>query len=136
MSENLEAKTNRSPPNIPSNIWKDTPAFTSKVVSDRILEFDQIYGRQIQSMKDKVNEMLVATANDPVEEVSLINSLSRLGVSYHFQAEIEVQLKHIVKSQCNLGGDNHYDLYTSSLLFRVLRQHGYKMSCSKYLFSY
>ncbi|KAI9185162.1 hypothetical protein LWI28_004838 [Acer negundo] len=83
-------------------------------------------------MKDKVNEMLVATANDPVEEVSLINSLSRLGVSYHFQAEIEVQLKHIVKSQCNLGGDNHYDLYTSSLLFRVLRQHGYKMSCSNF----
>ena len=87
-------------------------------------------------MKDKVKEMLVAAANDPVEEVILINSLCRLGVSYHFHAEIEVQLKHIVESQCILGGDNRYDLYTSSLLFRVLRQHGYKMSCSKYLFSY
>ena len=77
--------------------------------------------------------MLIAAANDPVEKVKLINSLCRLGVSYHFQAEIEVQLNHIFESQRNFGDDNYYDLYTVSLLFRVLRQHGYKMSCSKYI---
>ncbi|KAK1584506.1 hypothetical protein Q3G72_033596 [Acer saccharum] len=91
-----------------------------------------MYGSQIEELKDKVKEMLVAATNDPVEEVYLINSLCRLGVSYHFQAEIEVHLKHIFESQQNLGDDNDYDLYTVSLLFRVLRQHGYKMSCSKY----
>ncbi|KAK3182688.1 hypothetical protein Dsin_029974 [Dipteronia sinensis] len=92
-------------------------------------EFEQTYGKKIEELKDKVKEMLVVAANDPVENISLINLLCRLGVSYHFQAEIEVQLNHIFESQHNLCGDNDYDLYTISILFRVLRQHGYKMSC-------
>ncbi|KAK2640241.1 hypothetical protein Ddye_028036, partial [Dipteronia dyeriana] len=134
ISESLEAKTNqqvlpRPPPNIPSNIWKDT--FISIVDSDRISEFDQTYGRQIEELKDEVQEMLVA-ANDPVEKINLINLVCRLGVSYHFQTEIELQLNHIFESQHNLGCDNDYDLYTISVLFRVLRQHGYKMSCSNF----
>ncbi|KAH7544502.1 hypothetical protein JRO89_XS15G0176500 [Xanthoceras sorbifolium] len=135
-SESLEATTNqqvnRPQPNIPSNVWKDTHTFSSNVVSDHILEFDQTYGRQLEELKDKVKEMLLAVANDPIGKVNLINSLCRLGVSYHFQAEIEEQLLHTFESQLNFGGDNDYDLYTTSLLFRVLRQHGYKMSCSNF----
>ncbi|TXG67920.1 hypothetical protein EZV62_009195 [Acer yangbiense] len=137
ISESLEAKTNqqvlpRPPPNVPSNIWKDTHTFIFNVDSDRISEFDQTYGRQIEELKDEVKEMLVVAANDPVEKINLINLLCRLGVSYHFQAEIELQLNHIFESQHNLGCDNDYDLYTISVLFRVLRQHGYKMSCSNF----
>ncbi|TXG65602.1 hypothetical protein EZV62_006877 [Acer yangbiense] len=95
MSEILEANTIQqvvvcSPPNIPSNIWKDAHTFTSNVASDPISEFDQIYGKQIEEQKDEVKEMLIAAANDPVEKVKLIDSLCRLGVSYHFQAEIEL----------------------------------------------
>ncbi|KAK2639900.1 hypothetical protein Ddye_027695 [Dipteronia dyeriana] len=137
ISESLEAKTNqqvlpRPPPDIPSNIWKDTHTFISNVDSDRISEFDQTYGRQIEELKDEVKEMLVVAANDPVETINLINLLCRLGVSYHFQAEIELQLKYLFESQHNLGGDNDYDLYTISVLFRVLRQYGYKMSCNNF----
>ncbi|KAK4851259.1 hypothetical protein QYF36_013665 [Acer negundo] len=133
ISEGLEAKTNqqvlpRPPPNIPSNIWKDTHTFISNVVSDRISEFDQTYGTKIEELKDEVKEMLVVAANDPVEKISLINLLCRLGVSYHFQAEIELQLNYLFESEHNLGDDNDYDLYTISVLFRVLKQHGYKIS--------
>ncbi|TXG67921.1 hypothetical protein EZV62_009196 [Acer yangbiense] len=103
-----------------------------KEQSDFSKEFDQIYGKRMEEQKDEVKEMLIAAANDPVEKVKLIDSLCRLGVSYHFQAEIEVQLNHIFDSQRNFGDDNYYDLYTVSLLFRVLRQHGYKMSCSNF----
>ncbi|KAK2640239.1 hypothetical protein Ddye_028034 [Dipteronia dyeriana] len=132
-SESLEAKTNhqvlpRPPPEIPSNIWKDTHSFISNVESDRISEFGQTYMRQIEELKDEVKEMLIVAANDPVEKINLVNSLCRLGVSYHFRAEIEMQLNRIFESQRNLGSDNNYDLYTISVLFRVLRQHGYKMS--------
>ncbi|KAH7544503.1 hypothetical protein JRO89_XS15G0176900 [Xanthoceras sorbifolium] len=72
--------------------------------------------------------MLMAPINDPAEKVSLINSLNRLGMSYHFRAEIEEHLNHIFEAQPSLIDDNDYDLYTTALLFRVLRQHGYKMS--------
>ncbi|KAI9185424.1 hypothetical protein LWI28_007112 [Acer negundo] len=91
-------------------------------------EFDQTYGTKIEELKDEVKEMLVVAANDPVEKISLINLLCRLGVSYHFQAEIELQLNYLFESEHNLGDDNDYDLYTISVLFRVLKQHGYKIS--------
>ncbi|KAH7544504.1 hypothetical protein JRO89_XS15G0177100 [Xanthoceras sorbifolium] len=114
-------------------MWKDIDTFTSNVTA-RILEFNQTYGRQIAELKDKVKEMLMAPINDPAEKVNLINLLNRLGVSYHFRAEIEEHLNHIFEAQPNIPEDNDYDLYTIALFFRVLKQHGYKLSSSKYLF--
>ncbi|KAL5737408.1 hypothetical protein ACOSP7_030169 [Xanthoceras sorbifolium] len=72
--------------------------------------------------------MLMAPINDPAEKVNLINLLNRLGVSYHFRAEIEEHLNHIFEAQPNIPEDNDYDLYTIALFFRVLKQHGYKLS--------
>ncbi|KAL5737405.1 hypothetical protein ACOSP7_030166 [Xanthoceras sorbifolium] len=135
MTNNLESKTDqqviRPLVDFPSNVWKDIDTFNSDIET-RILEFNQTYGRQIKELKDKVREMLMAPTNDPIEKVTLINSLSRLGVSYHLQAEIEEHLNHIFESQPSLPDDNDHDLYTTALLFRVLRQHGYKLSSSKW----
>ncbi|KAL5802256.1 hypothetical protein ACOSQ4_030561 [Xanthoceras sorbifolium] len=132
---NLESKTNqqiiRPLADFPSNVWKDNDTFTSNIAA-RILEFNQTCGRHIEELKDKVEEMLMAPINDPVEKVNLINSLSRLGVSYYFRAEIEEHLTHIFEAQPSLLNDNDYDLYTTALLFRVLRQHGYKVSSSTF----
>ncbi|KAH7568073.1 hypothetical protein JRO89_XS07G0228200 [Xanthoceras sorbifolium] len=111
----------------PSDIWKDSNAFTS--VASRICDFDQTYGNQIQELKDKVKEMLTAPTNDPREKVCLINSLYRLGISYHFEDDIDQQLSRIFETQLNYIDDHEYDLYTTALLFRVFRMNGYKMSC-------
>ncbi|KAL5803908.1 hypothetical protein ACOSQ3_030708 [Xanthoceras sorbifolium] len=84
----------------PSNAWKNIDNFTSNVAT-RILEFNQTYGRQIEELKDKIEE----------------------------------HLNQIFDAQPDLPDDNDYDLYTTTLLFRVLRQHGYKLSsCKYYLF--
>ncbi|KAL5803912.1 hypothetical protein ACOSQ3_030712 [Xanthoceras sorbifolium] len=132
---NLESKTNqqiiRPLADFPSNVWKDNDTFTSNIAA-RILEFNQTCGRHIEELKDKVEEMLMAPINDPVEKVNLINSLSRLGVLYYFRAEIEEHLTHIFEAQPSLLNDNDYDLYTTALLFRVLRQHGYKVSSNTF----
>ncbi|KAK3200100.1 hypothetical protein Dsin_023515 [Dipteronia sinensis] len=128
----LAAKTNqetfRPLADFPSNIWKDTDAFFASAAS-RISEYDQTYSGQIEELKDKVKEMLIAPTTDPVEKVIFINSLCRLGVSYHFEDEIDHQLNHILAAQPNLNINMDYDLYGVSLLFRVFRQHGYKISC-------
>lgn len=87
--------------------------------------------KQIKELKEKVKEMLSASASDAVKKIRLIDSICRLGLSYHFESEIEQQLSHTFEVQPNLVDEKDCDLHTVALLFRVFRQHGYKMSCGK-----
>ncbi|GAV73508.1 Terpene_synth domain-containing protein/Terpene_synth_C domain-containing protein [Cephalotus follicularis] len=110
--------------NFSPSIWKDH--FVSFSFADTAFES---YGKQIEMLKERVKNMLIASTSDVVHHVSLIDLLCRLGVSYHFQSEIEEQLQHIFDAQPNLLDTSDYELYTVALVFRVFRQHGYKMTC-------
>ncbi|KAI5642195.1 hypothetical protein M9H77_00273 [Catharanthus roseus] len=66
--------------------------------------------------------------------LDLIDTIQRLGFSYHFQTEIESSLLNIYNNgvsydESNDEDDNINDLYTVSLRFRLLRQHGHYISC-------
>ncbi|KAL9381983.1 hypothetical protein Peur_025018 [Populus x canadensis] len=87
------------------------------------------YTRQVEVLKGNVKDMLMASKKDPVEHIEFINLLCRLGVSYHFDDEIENSLQEIFADLPDLLEKHDFDLYTLSLLFRVLRQHGFKMPC-------
>ncbi|KAK3205220.1 hypothetical protein Dsin_019266 [Dipteronia sinensis] len=115
-SDNVNDK--RRLADFPSNIWKDIDTcFTSTSTAS------------CNSQIEEVKEMLIAPTDDPVKKVGFINLLCRLGVSYRFKAEIDQQLNHIFDAHYSQLKDHHdYDLYTVALLFRVFRQHGYKMS--------
>ncbi|KAL9381692.1 hypothetical protein Peur_024727 [Populus x canadensis] len=91
-------------------------------------EFES-YSRKVEVLKENVKDMLMASKKDPVEHIEFINQLCRLAVSYHFDDEIENSLKEIFYDLPNLLEKHDFDLYTVSLLFRVLRQHGFKMPC-------
>ncbi|KAJ4724631.1 Terpene synthase [Melia azedarach] len=117
---------NRRPlANFRPSIWKDT--FDSASSPNLEPEYDRLF----EELKEEVKEMLSAasSADDPIKEVTLINSLCRLGVSYHFETQIEQRLHHIFESRPDLAAENDYDLYTVALIFRIFRQHGFKMSC-------
>ncbi|XP_065850293.1 terpene synthase 5-like [Euphorbia lathyris] len=73
--------------------------------------------------------MLLQSAETLTDNINFINLLCRLGVSYHFEDEINEQLHHIFNMLPELLKDNDYDLCTLANLFRVLRQYGYKMTC-------
>ena len=73
----------------------------------------------------------MASKKDPVEHIEFINLLCRFGVSYHFDKEIENNLKEIFDDLPNLLEKHEFDLHTLSLLFRVFRQHGFKMPCGE-----
>jgi len=64
------------------------------------------------------------------EKVELIDKIQRLGVSYHFEEEIEASLQRMYEAyrECNMYGD---DLYLVALGFRLLRQQGHFVSCGK-----
>ncbi|KAL4296903.1 hypothetical protein GQ457_12G026080 [Hibiscus cannabinus] len=82
---------------------------------------------QVESMKKMVKDMLMSSRDDPIENILLINSLFRLGVSYHFEIEIQEQLSNLFLTFSI--DSNDYDLYTVAVVFQVFRSHGYKMSC-------
>ena len=73
--------------------------------------------------------MLIATPSESSDQniIQLIDTIQRLGISYHFESEICEILEQIKKSVLENGFQND-DLYTISLKFRLLRQEGYNIS--------
>ena len=89
--------------------------------------------RQVEELKEEVKTMLLMDSNNkPRQKLELIDSIQRLGVSYHFQSEIDQVLENI-NNNYPLGVVDEEDdcLYVVALWFRLLRQHGYRISCGK-----
>ncbi|XP_038718868.1 probable terpene synthase 6 [Tripterygium wilfordii] len=87
------------------------------------------YTEEIEALKVKVKDMLMTSpSNHPVQKIVLIDLLCRLGLSCHFDHEIQQQLEHIFDAEIISFDENRNDLHTIALMFRVFRQHGYKMS--------
>ncbi|KAH6769410.1 hypothetical protein C2S51_014746 [Perilla frutescens var. frutescens] len=57
----------------------------------------------------------------------LIDTLERLGLAYHFEPEIEHKLREIYNAGEEEGD---CDVFTTSLRFRLLRQHQHHISCN------
>ena len=77
-------------------------------------------------MKEEVRGMLVAPMDNSNQKLPLIDAVQRLGVSYHFEKEIEDVLETIYHIDSNVVEN---DLYTTALRFRLLREHGFNVSC-------
>ncbi|KAF4359545.1 hypothetical protein F8388_003548, partial [Cannabis sativa] len=64
--------------------------------------------------------------------LKLIDVVQRLGLSYHFESEIQNELQHIYnKISINDSNFEHETLHDASIRFRLLRQHGYRVSLVK-----
>ncbi|XP_009591578.1 (-)-germacrene D synthase-like [Nicotiana tomentosiformis] len=87
--------------------------------------------QEVEVLKEEVRKMLVSDHAVSTQKLELIDMIQRLGVSYHFENEIEESLKHIYNS-CSEFDDNDEDhnmLETVALRFRLLRQAGYNVPC-------
>ncbi|XP_022143532.1 (-)-germacrene D synthase-like isoform X2 [Momordica charantia] len=87
---------------------------------------DDMVRKQLEEQREEVRRMLEA-AEKCSEKLSLIDSIQRLGLSYHFEGEINEILEHMQNDSCNLDDDE--DIYIVALRFRLLRQQGYSVSC-------
>jgi len=72
--------------------------------------------------------MLLATGRKLADTLNLIDTIERLGISYHFEKEIDDILDQIYNQNSNCN-----DLCTSALQFRLLRQHGFNISPGKFI---
>ncbi|KAL4619514.1 hypothetical protein ACB092_06G084500 [Castanea dentata] len=83
---------------------------------------------QVQRLKEEVGKLLMAPIDKPSQKLELIDAIQRLGVSYHFESEIDEILQQIYKDLHNgVGQEDNGSLYTVALRFRLLRQQGYNI---------
>lgn len=85
----------------------------------------QKYVEEIESLKNEARSMLMAATSTKL--MILIDTLERLGLAYHFESEIDRELERVYDS---LEADEDFDLFSTTLRFRLLRQYRYHVSCS------
>ncbi|PWA51042.1 germacrene D synthase [Artemisia annua] len=81
----------------------------------------------IRSLIEEVRKELLITLDDPArhtELLKLVDTIQCLGIAYHFEIEIDQALQHIY----NVYGD-HWDSGSTFIWFRLLRGHGFYVSC-------
>ena len=77
--------------------------------------------------------MLTSPVEKPSQKLNLIDALQRLGVSYHFENEIEETLQQLHMTLHDSDDqENDDDLYIVALQFGLLRQQGYNISSGKF----
>ncbi|TXG47887.1 hypothetical protein EZV62_027181 [Acer yangbiense] len=86
------------------------------------------YAKRVKELKEDVRAMIVKES-DPLHQLELIETLQRLGLSYHFDHEIKSILDTIYdKRRSNINMQKQESLCVVALEFGLLRQHGYDIS--------
>ncbi|CAI9087718.1 OLC1v1021863C1 [Oldenlandia corymbosa var. corymbosa] len=81
-----------------------------------------------QKLNQELKSLFV-NVKDTLSILSLVDSISKLGLASYFQEEIKQCLNAIlISSQDNSTSTMENDLYATSLCFRLLRQFGYEAS--------
>lgn len=88
------------------------------------------YRKLFEKLIEEVKIYISAETKDLVAKLELIDSVRKLGLANHFEKEIKEALDNIAAIESdNLGTRD--DLYGTALDFKILRQHGYKVSQGK-----
>ncbi|CAA7033115.1 unnamed protein product [Microthlaspi erraticum] len=100
-----------------------------------LLSVENIYAkgksvRERDLLKEMVRKMLVDEKATYLDKLELIDDLQKLGVSYHFEREIDNVLTDSYQKNRRIirTYEMEKDLHTIALEFRLLRQHGFNVS--------
>ncbi|CAN0915661.1 Probable terpene synthase 3 [Linum grandiflorum] len=74
--------------------------------------------------------MMLAKKIKSPERLNLLDAIQRLGISYHFEPEIEQLVEQEIDE---IPSANDGDLHTVALRFRILRQHGYNAPTGEFV---
>ncbi|BBN68352.1 terpene synthase 21, partial [Prunus dulcis] len=118
-------------------IIRRTANFPPSIWGDRFMNYDSQdiitnarNQEEVEELKEVVRrEVFTTSAGDFSHQLKLIDAIQRLGVAYHFESEIEEALERMHAAFHDHDFSDDGDLYNVALGFRLLRQHGYKISC-------
>ncbi|PIM97089.1 hypothetical protein CDL12_30448 [Handroanthus impetiginosus] len=83
----------------------------------------------VEELKEEMRRELKEASNiDYMRQLRMVDSIQRLGIAYHFEEEIDQSLQDVFEKFDDYFKDKD-DMYTTALSFRLLRQHGYGVSC-------
>ncbi|KAF3772479.1 Myrcene synthase [Nymphaea thermarum] len=118
----VEAPVQRRSGNYGPSQWKDDLILSLRSPYERSMQ-GKHGSDNIEKIKEDVKQLMVDACHEPVAQMELVDTLQRLGVSYHFEKEIKVVMDSIFedRKECE-------DLHAAALRFRLLRQHGYPAS--------
>nr|WBO38682.1 terpene synthase 11 [Aquilaria agallochum] len=105
------------------DIWGDlflASSSTASASENEMLEHEKL--------KQDVRKMIITASEDPARNLGLVDSIQRLGVSYHFEEEIKELLQKMHDNYDRYRKDNADNLSNISLCFRLLRQEGFRIS--------
>ncbi|XP_010241001.1 PREDICTED: (-)-germacrene D synthase-like [Nelumbo nucifera] len=118
-----------------TELIRHTTNFHPSIWGDRFITYTcdnmklESYNQQVEELKEEVRSILRNSANKPLEMLSLIDAVQRLGLGYHFEREINKMLEQIFDAHIVYFNDMDDNLNAVALLFRLLRQHGYNIPC-------
>ncbi|XP_030943830.1 (-)-germacrene D synthase-like [Quercus lobata] len=122
-TQNPDANVHRRSANYRPSLWGDHFLSYSNKSEETIDDSEQVQG-----LKEEVQRMLMAPIDNLLEKLELIDAIQRLGVSYHFEDEIDEVLQQIHRYHYTCDVQESDDaLYTIALHFRLLRQQGYNI---------
>ncbi|KAI4331799.1 hypothetical protein L6164_016754 [Bauhinia variegata] len=115
------ATENRRSANYKPNIWKYDclQSLTSKYNNEK-------YGLRLDQQIHCVKELFVEEKRG-LAKLELVDRIQKLGLARHFQKEIKKVLDNILSTQ-NSNSSMEENRYLAALRFKLLRQHGYKVS--------
>ncbi|CDP18846.1 unnamed protein product [Coffea canephora] len=133
MEVSLQAQpVGRRTANCHPSVWGEYfLAYASDIKADNFSEEEG----ELQQLEDEVRKMLTETPDESPRKLDLIDTIRRLGVSYHFESEIEESLQNIYNAGDEMNNKDANDLHTIALRFRLLRQQGFYASSGKREFS-
>nr|QNC49786.1 terpene synthase 6 [Leucophyllum frutescens] len=81
----------------------------------------------LEELKLETKRELKETSSDYMRQVRMVDAIQRLGIEYQFEEEVDQAMESIFEKCHDFHKENN-DLYSISLSFRLLRQHGYRVS--------
>lgn len=84
------------------------------------------YTKRFNELKKEVGVIMNEIIDNPLKQLELIDTLQRLGISYHFENQIKDMLERIYNQSYMDDDWKKNDLYAVALEFRLLRQHRLK----------
>nr|GEX55934.1 E-beta-farnesene synthase 1 [Tanacetum cinerariifolium] len=116
---------------------RNTVNFKASIWGDQFLKYDEtedlvVEKQLVDDLTQIVKKELRSTASshEPMQHqklIQLIDAAQRLGIAYHFEEEIEEALQHIYGTYGEQWVHRN-NLQSTSLWFRLLRQHGFSIS--------
>ncbi|KAA3478840.1 (3S,6E)-nerolidol synthase 1 [Gossypium australe] len=131
---NKTSRISSNPPSSLSMIPRCNAVKEPSFVSTPLQHADYRYGNpnitdkfldEYASKLEGFKRVFKLVSEDPLQGLTMIDAIQRLGIDHHFQHEIEQVLQRQFILSANGNGFHNYDLHEVALRFRLLRQEGY-----------